>query len=1066
MVETSIRVSDPNNPNSGYDVYIDGKLVGWARTSRAAQEIINRHTGKKMTNGQKSGGPQTPSGTKTTNIPTTIVNYVNIGNKSFLRTISISVIILILVGIGLWWFNYLNILIQYMAIIGFAVLVLFIFISLIYGSTKGDQTIILVSIVLLIWLIDRSPFGIPFFGRLYAGFNFDAFGTLKTDWFAISTSVVIVAGLSASVFYDISKNHKTWIISLMIIIFIFRVWNWAQKSPFFETDLAKGTLGFAMLALLLGLSLYLGRGWQQAESYWSFLFMIILLSYFYINFKWTRYPDGTLNLKAIAHMAYILYFGIFYIRPNEELEGSNPASWHLLLPAMLILDFFFYDIVSDNTIFGLFPILPFFVLAYSSTRTKSAYAKTVLALVIALMIVVLSWNTLAYGNLGNVQFSLRESIGTQKAFGNVFERIKDYSEGRLELATGGLYKSQVEKNQFEPLGVFFDRVRAAQPRFYSDEPVTLWATIKSRTLSDPILASFTCYRWEIGQQSQRKGVEKEDTVFPPTPFVVYTLEEKDVECTFTPTPDPKKSKLQAGTNTLTLTVNYTFATSAYKKAYFMDKDRFRAMIKENLDPLKEFGITDKTPNTIYTNGPVELDIGVQNIMPVSDDIGVLPSLSILLKNRNKITDKSGKAVGQWEGKIKKINELVVVLPKGITIFNPELCRPVSFTKIKDLEIKNYCDTSCINMCERLCEEFTAIDPKKPACSDKCKDPSKSETRRNCDEECDSLFKSDTRQSNYEGYKLDVDKIIKRDDFKDIERDKEFVCRIKPTQDVLENQPITTKFIRVKARYEYSIDKSFTVIVDQPPTLQLGQSIEESIKNAVAKIESASGLKIPIATLKGLVYLESNFRHCCAKSGENKANNCKYTDELTCDDDKIITSGNGKSIGIMQINRDPSKSKIVARNKEITESVCEKGQDIHNRDCNIKVGVEILRRNYQDYAKGADAKDKNILKTYCPEGQTDHDKYAAYRQFDAVLRAYHGWGCKVKDFIEPECRNICAVSKDPACVERCIDLTINYVERVKQYGTEIEGGIKKVQSVPEFEQVPKTQGSTSEAEEGI
>ena len=44
----------------------------------------------------------------------------------------------------------------------------------------------------------------------------------------------------------------------------------------------------------------------------------------------------------------------------------------------------------------------------------------------------------------------------------------------------------------------------------------------------------------------------------------------------------------------------------------------------------------------------------------------------------------------------------------------------------------------------------------------------------------------------------------------------FSCRIKPTKDVLENVPITTRFIRIKARYNYSLEKSYSVVVEQAP----------------------------------------------------------------------------------------------------------------------------------------------------------------------------------------------------------------------------------------------------------
>src|SRR3989344_8300039 len=86
MVETSIRVSDSNNPNSGYDVYIDGKLVGWARTPGAAQKIVDQHTKTKMADdnprqreGQNTGNEATGRGGSSI-LPPTIVLHMSKGS--------------------------------------------------------------------------------------------------------------------------------------------------------------------------------------------------------------------------------------------------------------------------------------------------------------------------------------------------------------------------------------------------------------------------------------------------------------------------------------------------------------------------------------------------------------------------------------------------------------------------------------------------------------------------------------------------------------------------------------------------------------------------------------------------------------------------------------------------------------------------------------------------------------------------------------------------------------------------------------------------------------------------
>src|SRR3989338_3807560 len=408
--------------------------------------------------------------------------------------------------------------------------------------------------------------------------------------------------------------------------------------------------------------------------------------------------------------------------------------------------------------------------------------------------------------------------GIGESVSNFWGTLKKGVGKQLDTATGGLISDQyggfVEKNQFEPLGVVFERVKAAQPRFYTDEPVTIWGTIKSRTLSDPVNVQFTCFMFKdnkpIEADKASTNPETKDIIIPDKPFTVYTLEEKDVECTF------NKNKLQAGTNTLILAATYNFPTIAYRKVYFIDAERHRAMIRENLDPLKEFGITDKTPKAIATNGPVEIGVGIQDLIPVSDK-GTSPALFITLTNRGKITDSKNNPVGQWVGKISEIKELNVVLPKGIAIDagNLENCRPVKFKPFS----KQECFTSCISVCAKTCERYQD-DSEKSECIDRC-NIEKSDTTKRCNDDCDNLFKSDIGAEDYTGYQLAVDDIERRKDVKDFKdlasgRFLTFSCRLNINKnDVLENAPITTKFIRIRARYEYLVKSQVPVTVEHP-----------------------------------------------------------------------------------------------------------------------------------------------------------------------------------------------------------------------------------------------------------
>lgn len=763
-------------------------------------------------------------------IPQFIINSVIKSGSFWKKFIFIITVItaIILVDIYGWGASHiiiiLNAILPFAVKIGFGIWVFVLVLFFGYGIKKalgGDFTVLFCTGVLAIWLMDRL-------GKVYTGFNFDWFGTLRTDWLTIGTSAIMIAGLAIFTFKGALKDMRMFALGFITLIVIFRGLNWISKSTFFGSlNIGYGTLGFIFIAIIFGISLYLSRGWLQVESYWSFLLMLFILSYFWINFNWTIHPDGSYHWKAIIHMLFILAFGLLYMSPLEK----NPTTWHLFMPAMIILDFFFYDLISDSSTFGFFPILPLLVLGYCVERKKDPFATLMLILVATFILFILAYNVTGLADYGNVQFQARAEAAegpTQSIIDKLTDELKSFITGlgqgvtgRIDLATGGLYSAQVEKNQFEPLGVFLDKVRASQPRFYPDEPVTIWSSVKSRTLSDPVSVKFNCFRY--GKDNKRIGIKDENgvvqksegDVIPPNPFTVFTLEEKDVECTFKQAPGD--SKFQAGTNPVTLSAQYNFVTSAYQEVRFIDRKRHQAMIKENLDPLKEFGITDKNPKTVYTNGPVEVKMVIQNPVTVDLTSQVLPNLAIILENRDKITDKQNKVLGQWKGKILNIEELAIVVPKGITIAGAG-CNPIQFTNYK----KDDCLKSCVKTCKDTCKEYPDAAKIQECESSRCdKNP---ELAGKCENECTVLFRDDkTGSQDYSGYQLDIEAIKKipqqnrKSIYEEIGRNTNFGCRLNLDSDVLEeNVGVTRKYIRVRAKYNYLLESTYSVPIEQVP----------------------------------------------------------------------------------------------------------------------------------------------------------------------------------------------------------------------------------------------------------
>jgi len=969
--------------------------------------------------------------------------YIKIAEKIKGNNLWWFLLIIIIIAIVLWYFDLLKVTFIWLAGISYVVFLIW---GLISGIQEGDSTKIFISLALIIWLIDLLPSTTPLIGPIlgnpYAGFKFDLEGTLNTNWLAVLSSGIVFLFLFVNMIKKIIEK-EVWGFILCFTLIVLT--NNYLSNAFGVSNFSIQYGNYIILGMIISgfiLAVFLNKKFNISEipDFASYFFMVLVFSFFWVNSGWVG------NFRAIMHALFIVTFGLFYIAGKEK---DNPVAWHILVPLLLIIDFYGYGLLntSQNLILKFIPIFLIFVIFYCYYKTESTFA---LGAFIILVIVFLIFSVNAYGyGTGDLQYESLEGAAYTEFLNKFYSNIRNIGAGirenielRLENATGGFYRSKVENNQYEPLGVYFSDVKASQPRFYTDEAVTLWATISSKTLSDPVIVNFTCFRWESGKLGslERKQATDNTKIVPNNPFRIYSLEDTDVECTFNQATD---DRLKAGTNLITLSADYNFETSAYQKAYFMDRERQRSMIKENLEPLKEFGITDKTPATVYTNGPVGIAVDIQPLISVSDDKVSAPVLGVLLKNRNMITNRAGLPLGEWEGKIKNIKELVVVLPKGVTIEKPEECKPLPFKPFSGCE--SSCKKNVLEPCMDVCGKSGKSDSE---CKKEC-EPSQNK----CLSECNEMFKNDPNgKSAYNAFELDIEKMElsqKKDEFKDIDRFKTFACRLTLIKDeLLENTPITTKFIRVKARYKYFIDKSYNVIVEQAPGDAV-PGLDESIRSSLEQIKLDDGTKMPLSVLKGLVNIESGNRHCCIESGKNTAGTCRPSWDLNCTDNRILTSRSG-SIGIMQINK---------INAGIANSVCKEGQTIYHRDCNIKVGLEILKRNSKRYEKGAP---EATLANFCPEGEKYeefdmHKLYKNYKGFDAALRAYNGWSCKVNSKIGPSCRNECK-GKTETCVRNCIEYTIFYVEKVKEVGRKIENGEINIK-IPELDELPRDEEST-------
>lgn len=902
------------------------------------------------------------------------------------------VISLILFG----WKTVITFILTYLSII--AVIVAFVII-IIWGFRDDNEGSKYIAVAFLIWGIDMLP-ALPYLGRPYAGFEFDVAATLNTNWVAIV--VFLVPAFAFGVFRDFFKrNYWAAFIGFVIVKLI---GGFSEIFSGYNVQLKYiNWVLFGMIVLVFVLAMFYRENLSESiVDYLTYVFMILVLGFFWINDFWMSVP------RAWLHVGFILVFGFVYMRKEER---GNPSVWHILIPAFLIADFFVYNLLwlgqDVANLLQFFPVLVPLVLWYCKDKAQDT-TYTSFAIGFIFMIILFSAMPAWAVDSESALFQARKGTDYKEFFSQFGDRIKEVITGRLDIATAGLYTGNVEKNRYENLGVYFSNIRAADPRFYIDDPITIWGSIRSKTYKDAVIVGFNCSRWK---DSKRIHADK---IIPGIKFPIFTLDEVDTECTFYPDND---NPIKPGPNTITLSAEYNFGTDAYLKAYFIDRDRLRAYSREDVDPLTEFGIKDKNPIAVFTNGPVEIGIDTSSpLITVSRGYTIKPSIGITLTNRKELKDEEKRIISKWDGKIKNITELILLVPPGIEISNLDDCKskeeekkincPCSmpFKEYKKGQCYISCDAHVLKPCQDSCKHISTDEKEREKCRVECVEPF-----NKCKAECDVLFQAGANpaKEEYKAYALEVNSLEFKDLNKDIDKHRSFQCRFDPSTSVLDNTPITTRYFRVRARYNYLLENSVQVNVEVPVTPQ-GETAPESLIRTALDFKSRYGGGIDPDLIMALAYVESGLRHCCREAGKTGSGTCTGSDQKKCPENRIINSGT--SIGIMQVryySKDPAlQKKIQDEVDERVKRLCENGDTIFDFDCNVKVGLDILAEKYSSYKNGckeaSEYKSPNI-KSACDTCLSSKGiRYDSYKGAYAALRGYNGWGCDSrfdKDYVE-------------------------------------------------------------------
>ena len=706
----------------------------------------------------------------------------------------------------------------------------------------------------------------------------------------------------------------------------------------------------------------------------------------------------------LVHLAFVCIFYYFYIRPSRDASDQSKASANYIFLVLLLFDFFGYGLLAEfikNPVVSnrlIIPIWFYFALIYTHEEERGGLVDLLIIIVILINVFYFMGGINGLRSMADTLTNAEKQEGVnflrtgwknvKDTWNKAWTGFKSDLESQLIYASGGYYKGKVEKNKIGPLGVFIDKLQTSQPRYYEGEKVIIWGTVKALSLGDGVNIKINCHK---------KDEEKYATeVKPDVPFTIYSREIRDFECVFDPMKTPWFADL--GIHTITVDAEFNFGTLAYLKAYFMDLERKRGMIREGLDPFKEFGIKDTDPVAVYTDGPVI--IGMETTSPlieVGEGIITQPRIGITLENREG-----------WEGKIRSLSELILLTPPGVVISQPKSdCGDVKFKEynLKDCGEEAFCcyddkkydgKGSCEKFVFKPCVDVCVAGKmgnknykgNEQEVREECKKKKECERDyKNCKEDCNLLSKGEGEKI-YKGYALDTTELNIKDRFKDIDRYRSFSCRLTVDQDVLGTTPLTLKNFRVKVRYNYTLSRDIDIQVQSEPgtavkvsetiditeDIDLNKPIPAKIKEIVKKVEVEEKYAM------GLAYVESRFRHCCTSdSGTGKK--CMGTSEVICPPERTIASDS--SVGVMQVN---------IKKFDTTACAGMVPNDMYNLDKNIECGLNILKGKYRSYREGLTKEyfittNQNVCKDerFIP-------KYASYTEWDAALRGYNGWGC--------------------------------------------------------------------------